>query len=134
MSSAGLQLQKALLRLLKADGALNEWIGRRIYDHVPVQAVFPYIAFGTSSIYDWSTFTERGSEHLLTLHIWNRDTGRKPVLEIIDRLGSALLSPACKLEGHKLVSFNIEQTQTYMAANDSGYAGVMRCRAVTEEL
>jgi hypothetical protein len=134
MSSAGLQLQKALLRLLKADGALNERVGRRIYDHVPVQAMFPYITFGTSSVYDWSTSTERGSEHLLSLHIWERGTARKTVLEIIDRLGNVLLSPVCTLEGHKLVSFNVEQTQTYIAANEGGYAGVMRCRAVTEEL
>nr|DAQ25917.1 MAG TPA: hypothetical protein [Caudoviricetes sp.] len=29
MTSAGLQLQKALLQALKADAGLNEWVNRR---------------------------------------------------------------------------------------------------------
>lgn len=134
MSSVGLQLQKALLRLLKADVVLNEWVNRRVYDHVPEQAEFPYITFGTASTYDWSTFTERGSEHLLTLRIWNSKTGRKTVLEIMDRLDRLLLAALLKLEGHKLVSLNLEHTQTSLADNQGGFAGIMRYRAVTEEL
>ncbi|SDP03832.1 DUF3168 domain-containing protein [Phyllobacterium sp. OV277] len=134
MTSAGLQLQKALLKLLKSDIALNERVHRRVYDHVPEQAVFPYITLGTTSTYDWSTFTERGSEHFLTLHIWNRGTGRKTVFEIMGRLDSLAVLPAFKLEGHRLVSFTLEQSQTFSAESHGGYAGIMRYRAMTEEL
>ncbi len=84
MTSAGLELQKALLALLKADGALEKLIEGRVYDRVPEKAEFPYVTLGSSNIYDWSTATERGSEHLFTLNVWNRASGRKSVFTIMN--------------------------------------------------
>lgn len=133
MTSAGLQLQRALLQVLKADTVLNEWVNRRAFDHVPQQAEFPYITFGTARTYDWSTSTERGGEHLLTLHVWTHRAGRKIVLDIMDRIEQLLLSAPLPLEGHKLVSLHLECTQTALADNHGGFAGIMRYRAVTED-
>lgn len=134
MTSAGLQLQKALLRSCKADMGLNEWVKGRVFDHVPQQAEFPYITFGAASTYDWSTFTERGGEHLLTMHVWNHRPGRKTVFDIMDRLERLLLSASLTLEGHKLVSLHLEYTQTTLAESRAAFAGIMRYRAVTEEI
>ncbi len=133
MTSAGLQLQKALLQVLKADAGLNEWVNRRVFDHVPQQSDFPYITFGTASTYDWSTSTERGGEHLLTLHVWTHRASRKTVFDIMDRIERLLLSVPLPLEGHKLVSIRLEYAQTALADNRGSFAGVMRYRAVTEE-
>lgn len=133
MTSAGLQLQKALLQVLKADPGLNEWVNRRVFDHVPPQAEFPYITFGTASTYDWSTSTERGGEHLLTLHVWTHRASRKTVFDIMDRIEQLLPSGPLPLEGHTLVSIRLEYTQTALADSRGSFAGVMRYRAVTEE-
>ncbi|PRD51162.1 DUF3168 domain-containing protein [Phyllobacterium myrsinacearum] len=134
MTSAGLQLQKALLQALKADAGLNEWVNRRVFDHVPQQAEFPYVTFGTASTYDWSTSTERGGEHLLTLHVWTHRASRKTVFDIVDRIERLLLSAPLALEGHTLVSLRLEYTQTALADSRDSFAGIMRYRAVTEDI
>ncbi|QND52397.1 DUF3168 domain-containing protein [Phyllobacterium sp. 628] len=134
MSSAGLQLQKALLKALKADAELNDWVDGRIYDHVPSRSEFPYITFGSATGYDWSTATERGSEHLMTLQVWSRGDFRKTVFEIMDRISRVLGIAPLKLDAHELINLNLEYTQAIAANSRDGYAGTMRYRAVTEEV
>ena len=134
MTSAGLELQKALLALLKADGALEKQIEGRIYDRVPDKAEFPYVTLGSSNIYDWSTGTERGSEHLFTLNIWSRASGRKSVFTIMNLIDRLLAQPQLTLVGHRLVNLALQFSQARAEDNRDGYLGVLRYRAVTEEL
>ena len=54
MSSA-VELQKAVFEALAGDAALAALIGTRIFDHAPANVAFPYVTFGRTSIYDWST-------------------------------------------------------------------------------
>jgi hypothetical protein len=44
--------------------------GARIYDDAPHDAAFPFVTLGQSVIRDWSTGTEDGAEHNLTLLAW----------------------------------------------------------------
>ena len=59
-------------------------VGTRIFDHAPANVAFPYITFGRTSVYDWSTGTESGTEQLFTLHVWSKAKGKKEVLEIME--------------------------------------------------
>ncbi|MDR6633760.1 hypothetical protein J2X72_002560 [Phyllobacterium sp. 1468] len=134
MTSAGLELQKALLALLRADGALEKLIEGRVYDRVPEKAVFPYVTLGAANIYDWSTGTERGSEHLFTLNIWNRASGRKSVFTIMNIIERLLDKPVLTLVGHRVANLALQYSQARAEDNRDGYLGVLRYRAVTEEL
>ena len=134
MTSAGLELQKALLALLRADGALEKLIEGRVYDRVPEKAVFPYVTLGASNIYDWSTGTERGSEHLFTLNIWNRASGRKSVFTIMNIIERLLDKSVLTLVGHRVANLALQYSQARAEDNRDGYLGVLRYRAVTEEL
>ena len=58
--------------------------GARIFDQAPANVAFPYITFGRTSIYDWSTGTESGTEQLFTLHVWSKMKGKKETLDIMD--------------------------------------------------
>jgi hypothetical protein len=133
MTSAGLELQKALLAGLKGDKGLEKLLAGRVYDRVPVKAVFPYVTLGSSNVYDWSTSTERGSEHLFTLNIWNKGSGRKAVFEIMDVIERLLRQPRLELVGHRLVNLSLQSSQARAEDNRDGYLGVLRYRAVTEE-
>jgi hypothetical protein len=70
MASPGWVLQKAIYEALVANAALVALLGApRVYDDVPRGAAFPYVTFGPSVVRDWSTGSEGGTEHLLTLHV-----------------------------------------------------------------
>jgi len=68
MSEAALALQMAMLACLRADDPVTAFVGDRVFDAAPRNAAFPYIAFGPARASDWSTGTEDGSEHRITLH------------------------------------------------------------------
>lgn len=134
MTSAGLELQKVLLAVLKTDGALQKLVDGRVYDRVPAKSDFPYVTLGSSNIYDWSTATERGSEHLFTLNVWNRASGRKSVFEIMNGIERLLQRASLTLAGHRLINLDLQFSQARAEDNRDGYLGILRYRAVTEEM
>lgn len=91
MTSAAADLQKALFSALIGDAALSALIGEnKVFDHAPADIAFPYLTFGRTSVFDWSTGTESGTEQLFTLHIWSKTKGKKETLEIIDAVQNRL--------------------------------------------
>ncbi len=78
MSSAGFALQKAIFEKLTSDApTLAALGGPRVYDDAPARTEFPFVTFGQSSERDWSTGSDEGYEHLVTLHVWSRARGRR---------------------------------------------------------
>ncbi|WP_420959903.1 DUF3168 domain-containing protein [Brucella sp. IR073] len=133
MTSASLELQKAIYLALLDDFALRAKLGGpKIYDHIAASASFPYVTFGQTAVYDWSTDTERGDEHLFTIHVWSRAGGRKQVLEIMEMIAARLRDSAPTLNGHRLVSLALQYQQARNEDEQDGYHGLLRYRAVTE--
>ena len=131
MSSA-VELQKAVFEALGGDAALAALVGTRIFDHAPANVAFPYITFGRTSIYDWSTGTESGSEQLFTLHIWSKAKGKKETLEIMELARARLDDAALELDDHHLVNMRLEFAEARYDDDLSVYHGLLRFRAVTE--
>jgi len=133
MSAPAVELQKAVFARLGEDSALVGLLGgARIFDHVPANAPFPYITFGRTSVYDWSTDTESGTEQLFTLHIWSKAKGKKETLEIMDAASALLEDTSLPLEGHHLVNLRLEFAEARYDDDLSVYHGLLRFRAVTE--
>ena len=68
---------------------------------------FPAVTFGRTSVFDWSTSTEDGLEHLVTLHIWSKAKGKEEAFAILDAVRAALGTPL-SLDGQHLVNFRFE--------------------------
>lgn len=133
MASSSFALQKAFYLKLTADAALNALLGGpRVYDDVPVRGEFPYVTFGQTTERDWSTGTDIGGEHVVTLHVWSRAPGRKEADEIIDAVRTALHDQALSLSGHRLVNLRHEFSDARRDADGESYHGITRYRAVTE--
>lgn len=133
MTSASMELQKAVYLTLCDDAALRAKLGgAKIYDHIPVAASFPYVTFGQTAVYDWSTDTELGDEHLFTIHVWSRAGGRKQVLEIMDLISARLTLEALTLNHHRLVNLTLQFSQARNDDERDGYHGLLRYRAVSE--
>jgi hypothetical protein len=131
MSSA-VELQKAIFAALGGNAALTAVIGARIFDHAPANAAFPYITFGRTSVYDWSTGTESGAEQLFTLHVWSKGRGKKEALEIMELARGTLHDAALELEEHSLVNLRLEFSEARYDDRNEAHHGVLRFRAVTE--
>ena len=133
MASAALELQKAIFAALQGDAALAALLGGpRIYDRTASDAAFPYVTFGRTSAYDWSTGTEIGTEHLFTLHVWSKAKGKKETLDIMQRIEADLHDSPLAMAGWRLVNLRREFAETRFDEDQSVYHGLIRFRAMVE--
>jgi hypothetical protein len=134
MTAPAAELQKAIFSSLSGDATLVALLGSaRIFDDAPANVAFPYITFGRTSIYDWSTGTESGTEQLFTLHIWSKAKSKKETLDIMEVVRERLNDASLPLDGHQLVNLRLEFAEARHDDDLSVHHGMMRFRAVTEE-
>lgn len=134
MTAAAADLQKALFEALKGDAALVSALGgAKLFDHAPASVAFPYITFGRTSVYDWSTCTESGTEQLLTLHVWSKARGKAETLAIMEIVRQRLGGGALALDGRHLVNLTFEFAEARFDEDLSVYHGLLRYRAVMED-
>ncbi len=133
MSSPGLELQKAIYQKLRNDAPLLALLGgAKIYDNTPQRTEFPYVTFGQSVVRDWSTGTDKGHEHIVTLHVWSRAAGRRQVHEMIDAIETALHDQPLVMSGFILVNLRHENSDARRDPDGETYRGTVRYRATTE--
>lgn len=133
MIAPAADLQKALFETLVGDNALTVLLGdAKIFDHAPADVHFPYVTFGKTSIYDWSTSTERGTEQLFTLHIWSKAKGKKEALDIMERIKASPDDASLALGEHHLVHLRFEYGEARYDDDLSVHHGLLRFRAVIE--
>jgi hypothetical protein len=126
-------LQRSIYQALANDSDLTALLGgARIYDDAPQAAPYPFITLGQSVIQDWSTGTEDGSEHSLTLHVWSRAGGKKQVHEIIEAIEAVLHDQPLMLEDHHLINLRHEISEARPDPDGDTFHGIVRYRAVTE--
>ncbi len=84
------------------------------------------------AILDWSTGTETGAEHRLTLHVWSRERGKSECLAVMEAVEAVLHDAALMLDGHALINLRFETADAGRDPDGITWHGVMRFRAVTE--
>jgi hypothetical protein len=132
-TAASAALRAAVHDALAADSALSALLGGpKIYDEPPRAAVFPYVTLGEARIADWSTGSDAGAEHHLTLHAWSRQGGHREAHMIAGALLQALDDAPLALAGHRLVNFRFAVADIRREADGRTYHALVRFRAVTE--
>jgi hypothetical protein len=133
MAAASWALQQAIFAALAGNTALTALLGGpRVYDTVPRGTRPPYVTFAHSTVHDWSTGTDPGEEHTLTLHAWTEAHGSKQVIDIMAAMRSALHEQPLALTGHRLVNLRHEFSEVRRVPDDELYHGIVRFRATTE--
>ena len=126
-------LQRGVYQALAGSLELTTLLGGvRVYDDAPQAAPYPFITLGQSVIRDWSTGTEDGAEHNLTLHVWSRSGGKKQALEIIEAIKAVLHDQPLALPDHHLVNLRHELSEARLDPDGDTFHGIVRYRAVTE--
>jgi len=133
MASASFELQKSLYAALSAYAPLGTLLGGpHIFDEVPRGAQHPYVAFGQLTVRDWSTGSEQGDEHNITLHVWSREPGHRQAHRIAEAIRDCLHEAALLIDGHRLINLRHETTELRREGGGERYRGFLRFRAVTE--
>lgn len=131
--SATWDLQKGLYEALLGDAMLTGLLGgANIFDRVPQDAGFPYVALGQTVDRDWSTGTEDGREHILTVHVFSRAGGTKETHAIIAAIDEALKATPITLPDHALVNLHFQFADARRDSDGETVHGILRYRAVTE--
>ena len=130
---AALALQSALYSNLVAHDALTSLLGGgHVYDNLPRKQKPPYVIFGEATHNDWSTGSDTGMEHFITLNVWSSQNSRKQVLQISDEITSALQISEMDIGGHHLVNFVHEVTEVKRDEETGYFTATITYRAVTE--
>ncbi len=133
MSTAAAALRAAIHDALVADSALAGVLGgAKIYDEPPRSVSFPYVTLGEARVTDFSTGTEPGEEHQLTLHAWSREGGHRQAHLIAGALLQALDDAPLTMSGHTLVNLRFSLADIRREADGRTYHAMVRFRAVTE--
>lgn len=133
MTTAAAELQRGVFAALTGDAALSGALGgAKVYDHAPANVAFPYVTFGRTALYDWSTGTETGNEHLFTLHVWSKAKGKDEAHQLMQLVKSALEDAPLELSGFVLVNLRHEFAEVRFDDDLAVYRGLLRFRAVTE--
>ena len=131
--AAAAALRAAIHDALVADAPLGAVLGgAKIYDEPPKAVDFPYVTIGEARVSDFSTGTEGGEEHQLTLHAWSRQGGHKEAHLIAGALLQALDDAPLTLAEHALINLRFTTADVRREADGRTYHALVRFRAVTE--
>jgi len=126
-------LRAAIHAALVADTALAAALGGpRVYDVPPASPAFPYVTIGEAQVTDWSTATDAGEEHRLTLHAWSRQGGHDEAHALASLIQQALHDADLELEGCRLVNLRMTTAEIRREAGGRSYRAFIRFRAVLE--
>jgi hypothetical protein len=134
MAAPAAELQKAVLATLGADQGLIATLGAaRIYELLPPKnAASPYVTFGRTSVYDWTTGAEKDDEQLLTLHVWSKAKGDAETLQIMDIIRARLADGLLPLDGREPVRLRLEFSEARYDDDLAVHHGLLRFRAAAE--
>lgn len=123
----------AIHQRLSGNAALTAIIGADgVRDRLSPRPKLPCIVFGELEARDYSTSTESGEEHFLTLEVWSDGEGRREAQQIAGLVHDLLHDAALGLDGAVLVSLLRMSMRTRREPKTKIYLTEMRFRAVTE--
>ena len=132
MSAASWALQQAIFATLAASSEVQDAVGARIFDAVPRGSAFPYIVVGDDKESDWSTATEPGTAHELTIHIWSRAAGRRETRLAAEAVIEALNGAALTLDGQALIDLRYLESQSSRESDGETVHAQLRFKALLE--
>ena len=134
MSAASWALQQAIFATLATDTAVMDCVGDppRIFDAVPRGSAFPYIVIGDDRESDWSTATEPGSAHALTVHIWSRAAGRRETRLAAEAVIAALNGAELTIDGQTLIDLRWLESESTRENDGETVHAQLRFKALLE--
>lgn len=125
------RIQEAIFARLSGYAPLAGRVGGRIYDAVPQDTEFPYVAIGEDDSTAYDDDVNLGADTDLTLHVWSRYEGRKEAKEILQLIYDALNRYPLVVAGAHTVLLDAEYQNTLLDPDGLTRHGVVRFRLLT---
>ena len=128
-------LQKALIGWLGADETLQALLGEpaRIWDATPRRPLYPHLRIGRSESRPVAA-EGCGVEHVLTLSCVSLFGGSEEAKAVCAAVRARLCEAVLEADGVRTVSVRATFTDVFRAADQRRTYGVIRVRAVTEDI
>jgi hypothetical protein len=127
--------QKAVFDLLVADAGVHGFVVDRIYDGVPDDAAWPFVAFGPSDVpLETDACGETHRTETLQIEVWASDHARLwKCKAICDAVKAALHKAEAELEAGALVSITVVSMAVRPAPDGIAAQGLVTLRIEVEE-
>lgn len=127
-------LQQAIYAELQGDTALIGLLGGsdRIFDHVPQESDFPYVAIGDMALNSFDTKTEDLAELTLAIHSWSRYRGMRELRRIMAAILEALEDSALPVAGFALITLQFRGSDTLLDEDGLTRHGIQKFRALIQ--
>ncbi len=135
MSAHELALQKALIRHLKADAAVQALLGEPawIWDAAPKGGAFPHLLIGRCESRPVGA-DGGGVEQALTLTVVSRFRGTEEAKAVLAAVRLSLNEAVLEADGVRTVNLRVTFADVFPGADAARTFAVLRVRAVTEEV
>lgn len=134
MSSPKIELQKAIVALLKADTTLRGLIGNpvKVFEQVPSPAPFPYVVISDAQQLPDKAECIDGSEIFIDLHVWSRATSDSEREAIAFAIEDVLDEAAITMTNHRCLVFERDNIIFRRDGDTSTRHAILTFRALTE--
>lgn len=131
--TAANELLQAIHAALAGDAGLTGLIGADgIRDRLITGRKLPCVVIAELVSNDFSTSTEPGEEHFLTLQLWSDASGQRQAQQIAGTVRDLLQDADLSLSAHALVNLRHLSTKNRREPKTRLFLAEMRFRAVTE--
>lgn len=129
-------LQQALFASLQRDVLLSSFLGSadRIFDHVPQESDFPYVAIGAFELSPFDTKTEEAGLLTFTIHSWSRYRGMRELREIMGAIVENLDDSALAVTGFDLITLRFLVGNTLLDPDGLTRQGIQKFRALLQSI
>ena len=90
MTVGQFELQTAIYSALSGDSNLTSTLGASVFDEVPDQSSYPFVALGEETVVEYDTKDLDGASHTINIHVWSQYKGAKQTKQIMDRIHTLL--------------------------------------------
>ena len=129
MSVGQFALQQSFFTALNVS-AITDTLNCGVFDDVPQNTTYPYIAIGEETVIDYSTKDIDGNESTLNIHVWSQYKGSKETKQIMDKIHDLLHNSNLTVVGHNLINLRFEYSDIMRDPDGITRHGVMRFRAI----
>lgn len=134
MTDALFSVQQAVFAALSSSAEVQALLGPTpaLFDHVPPNAAFPYVACGPVHLTPFDTLTETGFEQVLTLNIWSRYRGGKETRDIFQALYDTLHRASLSVAGLVFLSCEFHSADFGLDSDGLTYHAAVRFSITTQ--
>ena len=129
MSIGQFQLQQAIFSALNVSAVTSD-LSCGVFDDVPQNASYPYIALGEETAVDFSVKDIQGGDLTVNIHVWSQYKGSKETKQIMDKIHDLLHNINLSVTGFKLINLRFEFSDIMRDPDGITRHGVMRFRAI----